>query len=113
MAILENAQYMFEASESKMEQARQLYRHAEEACKAVNNLTDALNEYELSKEAKSAQGLMKKLNFVLEKRGAELSTATDKYLEMKEYLQEYTCQIVSEIGSGYYGPIAQNANIPA
>lgn len=108
MTILESIHYMFEAAENNMEQARQLYRHAEEACKAVNGLTAALNQRELSKEAKLLQAVIKKLDFVLEKRGDELSTATDKYLDMKEYLLKYTCQIVAEVGSGYYGPIKQD-----
>ncbi len=111
MAILEGAQYKFEASENKMEKARQLCRQAEEACKAVESLTAALNQRELWKEAKLMHGVMKKLDFVLEKRGEELSTATDKYLDMKKYLQEYTCQIISEVGSGYYGPIPKNGSV--
>ncbi|RYE72094.1 MAG: hypothetical protein EOO81_04275 [Oxalobacteraceae bacterium] len=111
MSILEGIQYMFEASENKMEQGRQLCRQAEEAYKAVESLTAVLNQRELWKEAKSMQGVMKKLDFVLEKRGEELSAATDKYLDMKKYLQEYTCQIISEVGSGYYGPIPQDGSI--
>lgn len=111
MTILESIHYMFEASENKMERARQLCRQAEEACKAVESLTAALNQRELWKEAKLMHGVMKKLDFVLEKRGEELSTATDKYLDMKKYLQEYTCQIISEVGSGYYGPIPKNGSV--
>jgi hypothetical protein len=111
MAILEGTHYMFEAAENRMEQARQLCRHAEEACKAVNSLTAALNQKELLKEAKLMQGLMKKLDFVLEKRGEELSKTTDNYLDMKEHLLKYSCQIISEVGSGHYGPIARDGSI--
>lgn len=110
MSILDITHCGFEAAENKMEQARQLYRKAEEAQKAVENLSAALSRHELSKEAKLMQGLIKKLDFVLEKRGEELSIVTDSYLDMKKYLLKYTCQIILEIGSGYYGPLAQDGS---
>ena len=111
MSILEGTHYIFEAAESKMDEARQLYREAEEACKAVNNLISVLNEHQLSKEAKVIQGLIKKLDFVLERRGDELSVATDKYLEMEAYLRNVISQIISEIGKCSYGPIIQKGSI--
>ena len=113
MSILECTHHMFEAAENKMEHARQLYRKAEEAQKAVNCLAEALSQHRISKEAKLMQGLIKKLDFVLEKRGEELSIVTDSYLDMKKYLLKYTCQVISEVGSGYYGPIARDGSISA
>lgn len=105
MSILTSVHYMFEASERKMEQSRQLYRQAEEAWKAVNNLTVALNEHGILREAKSIQGLIKTLDLVLGKRGEELSSVTDEYISMEEYLRSLTSQVISEIGKGSYGPI--------
>lgn len=111
MSILTSVHYMFEAAENKMEQSRRLRRHAEEACKAINNLTAALDEYGISKEARLMQSLIKKLDFVLEKRSEELSRVTDNYLSMEKYLRNLTSQVISEIGKGSYGPVIQNGSI--
>lgn len=111
MTILESIHYMFEAAEIKMEHARQLCRYAEDACKSVNGLASALNQNELSKETRLLQGVIEKLEQVLEKRREELSTATDAYLDMKDYLLNMTCQIISEVGKGSYGPITQDGSI--
>lgn len=113
MSILEGTHYMFEAAELKMEHARQLYRHAEEACKSVNDLASALNQQKLSKEAKLMQGVIKKLEMVVEKRGEELSTASESYLDMKDYLLRMTCQVISEVGNGSYGPIPKTRKVKA
>lgn len=105
MSILTNVHSMFEAAENEMEQSRKIYRQAEEACKAVADLAAALKKFGISKELKSLQGVIKKLDSILEKRGEDLSGVTDKYLNLEKYLCNLTSQVISEIGKGSYGQI--------
>jgi len=96
---LESTHYALELVENQMERARELFRRAEEASKAVNHLAVGLNQREHSEEADSMQILTETLDLVVKKRSEELSNVTDSYLSMREHVMRLTCQIVLKTGS--------------
>lgn len=87
MAMLAVTQHTLELSEVRMEKSRQLCRQVEDARKAANDLLATLENYGLFKEVKLMNGVSKKLDQVLKKRGDALSADTDWYLVMEEHLR--------------------------